>query len=153
MTSLVSVLRDVYDSQSRISQLTKSQLNVAAEVVNSWASRESLVLHAIDPTGERILGTVQSSYSTHASFIDMTRRLDGQRILLVTGAIAGPAGLIQSAYICRSLGASEVHAAVLEGNLHGFSGCESVRFVFKRENKFPRETHTLSAQDSIRADF
>lgn len=103
----------VYWAERYFNSLVGSRLAQVASWAAYLAELHSAELLACDRQGERIVGaaTVQSELRA----VDTTRRLDGQRIVLVAGALAGPVSLEQSTMILRSLGASEVHCAWADG--------------------------------------
>jgi hypothetical protein len=103
------------EAQTRNSLLRGEELNAAASTAAEVATRQRARLIAGDGAGERIIGAALSVLPAECLPANLAQRFDGQSLLLVSGVIAGPAGLAQAAARLRSLGARAVHAAVLGG--------------------------------------
>lgn len=103
----------VYRAERYFSSLVGERLNLVAEWVSEIAGARSAALVGCDHQGERIVGA--AALRPGVEVIDTSRRLEGRRVLLVAGALAGPIALEQTAVVLRSLGAVEVHCAWIAG--------------------------------------
>lgn len=112
--------------------LSGKSLVEAAEEAVRLASKRGAALLAVDPVGERIIGTASALRPHGCRLADRNTRLDGGSVLLVSGAAAGPVGLLDAAMMARSLGAAHVQAAVLGGWPYDVQGCESVECIGRR---------------------
>jgi hypothetical protein len=106
---------DVASAHLRNATLAGQELTSAAATVTLLARRYRAAVLAADGAGDRIIGAALATAPTGLTAANTTARLDGQTILVVSGAMAGPVTLLQVAARLRSLGACAVHAAVLDG--------------------------------------
>jgi hypothetical protein len=113
-------------AQSFNAQLSGAVLIDVVQAVVRIATNHRAWMVATDAYAERIIGTALALRPTECQAADRTSRLDGKTVLLVSGAIAGPVGLLEAAALVRSLGASQVHAAVLGGWPDEIQGCDSI---------------------------
>lgn len=114
----------VYLAQRYAGVLGGITLERAARSAASVAQCGRWELVAADSSGERILGVASL---VGGAIADTSRRLDGKKLLVVAGRIAGPYGIAQAAWIARGAGALEVHAAHLGGWEGPIDGCDSVQ--------------------------
>lgn len=101
--------------QRRNAVLAGAELVAAANGLTELLVRLRARPVAADGTGDRIIGAASALRPQSVHPADMSARLDGQTILLVSGAIAGAVGLTQDARRLHRLGACAVHLAVLDG--------------------------------------
>jgi len=113
-------------AQTLNSLLLGDELAVAATDAANLAAHTRAQLIAADGTGERIIGAALTLRPNECRPADLTRRLDGQSLLLISGVIAGPVGLAEAAARLRSLGARTVAAAVLGGWSEPIAGVETI---------------------------
>jgi hypothetical protein len=113
-------------AQTRNGLLLGEELAAAAHDAANLAARTHAQLIAADGTGERIIGAALALLPSECRPADLTRRLDDQPLLLISGVIAGPVGLADAAARLRSLGARTVAAAVLGGWPEAIAGVETI---------------------------
>lgn len=113
---LNTLVQRVLYAQSHNAVLQGLDLAVATEDLARLAREHGdAELVAADAAGDRIIGAATVLHPGLNAPADVSRRLDGRSVLLVSGVVAGPVGLMQTATRLRSLGARAVHAAVLDG--------------------------------------
>jgi hypothetical protein len=113
---LNTLVQRVLHAQSHNSALQGDDLTVATKDLARIAGEHSdSELVAADAAGDRIIGAATVLHPALNAPADLTRRLDGRSVLLVSGVVAGAVGLMQTAARLRSLGATAVHAAILNG--------------------------------------
>jgi len=100
-------------------------MEAAKEVVAVARSKQAVVIPT-DAASERLIGVALATMPKMFRLADRTRRFDGDTVLLVAGALAGPVGLLEQAAVAARLGAAHVHAAVFCGWADPIVGCESV---------------------------
>lgn len=125
-------LSQVYSAQTLNSTLANEDLREAAESLIDVAVGEAWRLMPVDEAGDRLIGAALVT-RFDLSLVDASRRLDGQRVLLVTGHLAGAVGVALKATLAHALGATRVDAAVLGGWAEGIPGCERVWDITPRE--------------------
>lgn len=125
MSAHQSLLSQVCYVQSRNSTLRDDSLREAASRLAKIATNEDLQLMPVDETGDRLIGAALVVFSG-LTLVDVSRRLDGRRILLVAGHLAGAVGVSLKATVALSLGADHVEAASLGGWEGGIEGCTHV---------------------------
>lgn len=103
----------VYRAERYLASLVGCRLALVASWVSDVADAHSADLVSCDRQGERIVGAAAVTLGIHV--VDTSRRLDGRRVVLVGGALAGPIGMEHTAMTLRSLGAAEVHCAWVTG--------------------------------------
>lgn len=113
-------------AQTRNALLLGDELAAAASDAATLASRTNAQLIAADSAGERIIGAALALLPDVCRPADLTQRLDGLSLLLVSGVIAGPVGLAEAAARLRSLGALTVSAGVLGGWAEPVVGVEEI---------------------------
>jgi hypothetical protein len=113
-------------AQTRNGLLLGDELAAAAHDAASVAARTSAQLVAADRTGERIIGAALALAPNDCRPADLTHRVDGQSLLLISGVVAGPYGLAEAAARLKSLGARTVVAAVLGGWSEPIVGIETI---------------------------
>lgn len=118
----MDVLSAVLGVQSRNIALSAEELVSAARQVSVLVNVENLSAVPLDRTGDKIVGA-GIARGIHLNMADTTRRLDNEQVLLVSGEIAGSAGISIRASTLRSLGAKRVDAAVLGGWSEPIEGC------------------------------
>lgn len=126
MTAVDDMLSRLMTVQRRNASLAGSDLAGAASAVARLASKHGAVVLAADSAGDRIIGAALAAQPNGVVAADRTARLTGQAVLVVSGAVAGPVGLTQVATRLRSLGASVLHAGVLDGADAAISGYATV---------------------------
>jgi hypothetical protein len=113
---LNALVQRVLNAQSHNALLRGDDLAIATDDLARIArDHEDAELVAADTAGDRIIGAATVLHPTLNAPADLSQRLDGRSVLLVSGVIAGPIGLMQTAARLRSLGATGVRAAVLGG--------------------------------------
>jgi hypothetical protein len=120
------ILTRIGQAQSRNALLGGAELVSAASALADLAARLRARLVAADGTGDRIIGAAGALRPEDVRPADVSARLDGQTVLLVSGAVAGSVGLMQDARRLRNLGAVTVHAAVLDGWADPIEGCDDI---------------------------
>lgn len=124
---LNALVQRVLYAQTQNTVLMGDDLTVATvDLARIAHEHDDAALVAADQAGERIIGAATVLHPAISAPADLSRRLDGRNILLVSGVIAGPIGLMQSAARLRSLGAKAVHAAVLDGWDETIPGIDSL---------------------------
>jgi hypothetical protein len=106
------------------SRLLGSALASVAAQLTRAANALGAVVYSVDDQGARILGA--ALVHGHLQEADPWARLDGRVLLLVSGAVAGPVGISEAARRARSLGAVQVHAAIVDGYPERIVGCDSL---------------------------
>src|SRR4051794_26349371 len=113
---LNALVQRVLNAQSHNALLRGDDLAVATgDLARIARDHEAAELVAADTAGDRIIGAATVLHPPPTAPADLSQRLDGRNVLLVSGMIAGPIGLMQTAARLRSLGATDVRAAVLGG--------------------------------------
>lgn len=128
MATLSDLLAAVAAAQSRNSTLRGEELRECGRETARLAQERGLGLLAADATGERLIGAALA-IADDLRVLDRTQNLDGAAVLLVSGRVAGAAGLAQQARLTKALGASRVEVAVLGGWAGPIPGCVSVTSV------------------------
>ena len=113
-------------AQSRNGLLQGDELTTAAALTVEVAYQTGATLIAGDRAGERIMGAAIALNPGGCRPADLTKRLDGQILLIISGMVAGPVGLAQTAARLRSLGANAVHVGLLGGWPDPIPGIESI---------------------------
>ena len=113
-------------AQRRNGLLQGDELAGAAATTVDIARHQRATLIAADEAGERIIGAAIALNPGECEPTDLTRRFDGEVLLLISGMIAGPAGLAQTAARLRSLGAGAVHVGVLGGWPKPIAGIDTI---------------------------
>jgi hypothetical protein len=151
MTAVDDMLTRLMAVQRRNASLTGPDLAAAASAVARLAREHRAVVLAADGTGDRIVGAALAAHSNDVVAADTTARLSDQVVLVVSGAVAGPVGLSQVAARLRSLGASALHAGVLDGADQAISGYATVEpltaqadSAVRRERRSQRRTTTAA---------
>ena len=103
------------ETQRRNSTLNGPVLADAAHAVSRLARRRRGALVAHDSTGERIIGAALVLRPGSCKAADLTERFHEDSLVVVSGMIAAPHALTQTINRLRSLGAAEVHVALLGG--------------------------------------
>lgn len=115
--SLMPSTRDitglVYRAERYFASLVGERLHEVSSWVTSVADAHTAELMGCDKQGERIVGA--AAINPGVRVVDTSRRLDGRRVVLVAGALAGPIGLERATCTLRALGATEVHCAWVTG--------------------------------------
>jgi hypothetical protein len=124
--SAEDTIQQLAQAQTRNALLEGDELATAAATTADVASRRHATLIAGDGAGERIIGAAIALNAKECKPADLTRRFDGQTLLLISGAIVGPVGLAQTAARLRSLGAQAVHVGVLGGWSEPIPGVETI---------------------------
>jgi len=139
--------RDAFSRALRINaSMTAASLVSAAHEAWDQATEQGAVLLATDVVGERILGAGLVLGLDDDVVADRHSRLDGQRVIMLAGAQAGPIGLSDAAKVARSLGASAVEAAVVGGWPCSIAGCDSIhRLAGGSAQSAPETTASHSA--------
>lgn len=122
MSTHQSLLSQVCSAQSRNSTLADASLRGAASRLAKIAIAEDMLLMPADETGDRLIGAALVAHNGLA-LVDASRRLDGQKILLVAGHLAGAVGVSLRATVALKLGAEHIEAASLGGWANGIQGC------------------------------
>ncbi|TPG17162.1 hypothetical protein [Pedococcus bigeumensis] len=104
--------------------LSGSALSRIATQVSRTALELGAVLRSVDAYGERIIGAALAKGD--AQVVDPWSRMDGIVVLLVSGAVAGPVGISETALRARSMGAVAVHAAIVDGYPEPIVGCDTI---------------------------
>lgn len=125
MSTHQSLLSQVCAAQSRNSTLSDEPLRGAASRLARIAITERMHLMPVDQTGDRLVGAALAAHDGLA-LVDASFRLDGQKILLVAGHLAGSIGVSLRATVARKLGAVHVEAASLGGWADHIQGCARV---------------------------
>jgi hypothetical protein len=125
MSSLDQVMHRLYAAQTHNATLAGAELLNAAGAAADLAVRHGGRLLAADDTGERILGAALV-LPNPCEPVNTSQRLDGQTVVLISGAVAGPVGLTQAVARLRSMGAARVHIGVLDGWECGVAGSDTV---------------------------
>lgn len=136
MLSVMDVLSAVLGVQSRNLALDAPKLVSAARQVSEIADTQCLAIVPQDKTGERIVGAGMAS-GLNLNLADTSARFDTMGILLVSGEIAGSAGIAIRASILRSMGAERIEVAVLNGWNDSIEGCQRLwKISHPRELRF-----------------
>lgn len=125
MGTCQDLLTQVCWAQTRNSTLSNGELRRAADLLAKVALREGLRLLPVDETGDRLIGAALVRRDD-LPLVDASHRLDGKNVLLVTGHVAGGAGVALKASSARALGAVRVEAALLGGWNAEIAGCDHV---------------------------
>ena len=120
------VLARVGKAQTRNALLAGTDLVAAATCLADLAAGLRSRLVAADGAGDRLIGAASILKPQHVHPADLGGRLDGQSVLIVSGAIAGAVGLAQDARRMRRLGATSVQVAVLDGWSDPIEGCDNI---------------------------
>jgi hypothetical protein len=123
------VLDRIIRAQARNALLNSDDLTAAAHALAEQATRTAAEVTAADSTGERLIGEAAVLHPAVVRPADTTSNLNGQTVLLVSGAIVGAVGLSQQAKSLRSLGATHVHAVILDGWDGEVPGCETIEML------------------------
>ena len=129
MAVVFDLLGAILDAKERNSTLAHSDLRHAARATAKVAYERGLELVACDQAGERVIGAALG-LDDRIVAADRSRRLDGLRVLLVSGRVAGSAGIAQQARLIRNLGADTVEVAVLDGWGEPILGCDKITPLF-----------------------
>ena len=127
-----TVIGRLLEAQRRNAALSGDELVQAAADVARLARRHRAVLVAHDGAGERIVGAALALHPRECRPGDVTTRYDGVRVLLVSGMIAAPHAIAQAIMRVRSLGAGDVHVALLGGWPEEIGGAVSITGVGSR---------------------
>ncbi len=125
-------LSQVCWAQTLNSTLANEDLREAAELLVDVAAGKAWQMMPVDEAGGRLIGAALVTRGD-LSLVDASRRLDEQRVLLVTGHLAGAVGVALKATLVHALGATRVDAAVLGGWAEDILGCERVWDITPRE--------------------
>lgn len=117
------------EAQRRNSVLSGQDLTDAAHGVARLARRHHGLLIAHDNAGARIMGAALVLRPRDCSAADVTARFIGQRLIVVSGMIAAPHALAQAISRLQSLGAGDMHVAVLGGWSGGIPGASTVTAI------------------------
>lgn len=134
------LLAAVVTAQSRNSTLDGEELRECGRQTARLARERRLGLLAADATGERLIGAALAMADGLRVF-DRTQNLGGAAVLLVSGRVAGAAGLAQEVRMTKALGASRVEVAVLGGWADPIPGCASVACVSALPPQNMNQTH------------
>jgi hypothetical protein len=126
MTCKTTPLAQVCDVQMRNSYLVGEKLRDAEREIAALAARDGCAVMAADEAGERLVGAALVA-DERVRPVDVSRRLDGQSVVIVAGFVAGPAGIALKTSVAPSLGAVRVDAAVLGSQIRKVDGCDHVR--------------------------
>jgi hypothetical protein len=114
MSTLDEAVRLLVLVQDRNARLSGEDLTRAADRLAA-ACEGRRVMVGVDATGDRIIGAALVLHPSVCRPAVATARVDGLDVLLVSGALAGPFGLLRAAEQSLRLGANSVEAAVLDG--------------------------------------